>query len=263
MAKDVFRYFLGKGFGTFWDLSRMVMLNVQRPSQTQSSVELPALLRPISYAKSICFILNSQHTFDHDKGQKSAISGRRLHWPEIPPVLLGIPWLALRGPLRSHFWKKRRPQPYWGGENSGNALKASNALNYRVWGIPAVLLRGIPGNALRAFPGSFRNISGISSGKSQPYWGSGPIGCLESSPVGSFPVSPGFQCKSVRKPPQMWRNFARFPGLAKRVKSCHVSQEKAHKHKSFWQGPLRWLCSLPTRRPGVKNLCAIDGTQGT
>ena len=76
---------------------------------------------------------------------------------EIPPVLLGIPWPALRGPLRGHFWKKKRPRPYWGGENSGNALEASNALNYRALGIPAVLQRGLPGNALRAFPGSFRN----------------------------------------------------------------------------------------------------------
>ena len=41
-------------------------------------------------------------------------------------------------------------------------------------GIPAVLSTGIPGNALRAFPGPFRNSSGISSGKSQPYWGCGP-----------------------------------------------------------------------------------------
>ena len=39
---------------------------------------------------------------------------------------------------------------------------------------PAILLTGIPGNALRAFPGSFRNFAGISSGKSQPYWGYGP-----------------------------------------------------------------------------------------
>ena len=92
----------------------------------------------------------------------------------MPPVLLGIPWAALRGPLRNQFRKKRRPQPYWGGDNSGNALEASNALNYRIWGIPAVLSRGIPGNALRAFPGSFRIFSGISSGKSQPYWGCGP-----------------------------------------------------------------------------------------
>ena len=45
-----------------------------------------------------------------------------------------------------------------GGENSGNALEASNALNYRVWAIPAVLSRGIPGSALRAFPGFFRNF---------------------------------------------------------------------------------------------------------
>ena len=41
-------------------------------------------------------------------------------------------------------------------------------LNYKIWGFPAVLSRGIPGNALRAFPGSFQNFSGISSGKSQP-----------------------------------------------------------------------------------------------
>ena len=60
------------------------------------------------------------------------------------------------------------------GENSGNALEPSNALNYRAWGIPAVLSKGMPGKALRAFPGSFRNFSGISSGKSQPYWGYGP-----------------------------------------------------------------------------------------
>ena len=94
---------------------------------------------------------------------------------EIPSVLLGIPWPALRGPLRIHFWKKRRPQPYWGGENSGNALEAPNALNYRAWGIPAVLSSRIPGKALREFPGSLRIFSGISSGKSQPYWGYGPL----------------------------------------------------------------------------------------
>ena len=34
-------------------------------------------------------------------------------------------------------------------------------------GIPAELSRGIPGKALRAFLGSFWNLSGISSGKSQ------------------------------------------------------------------------------------------------
>ena len=54
--------------------------------------------------------------------------------------------------------KEASPAVLGGGENSGNALEASNALNYRVWGIPAVLSTGIPGNALRAFPGSFRNF---------------------------------------------------------------------------------------------------------
>ena len=43
-----------------------------------------------------------------------------------------------------------------GGVNSGDALEASYALNYRDWGIPAALSRGIPGYALSAFPGSFR-----------------------------------------------------------------------------------------------------------
>ena len=71
--------------------------------------------------------------------------------------------------------KKEASPAVLGGENSGSALEASNALNYRVWGIPAVLSREISGNALRAFPGSFRNLSGISSGKSQPYWGYGPV----------------------------------------------------------------------------------------
>ena len=124
------------------------------------------------------------------KGEFAAESWRknlsRLN-SEIPPVLLGIPWPALRGPLRNHFWKKRRPQPYgpyWGGDNSGNALEASSALNYRVWGIPAVLSTGIPGKALRAFPVSFRNFSGISSGNSQPYWGCG-LWTLENS---TFPT---------------------------------------------------------------------------
>ena len=57
-----------------------------------------------------------------------------------------------------------------GGENSGNALEPSNALNCAVWRIPAVLSRGIPGKALRAFP----EFSRISSGKSQPVLGLWP-----------------------------------------------------------------------------------------
>ena len=61
-------------------------------------------------------------------------------------------------PLRNHFWKRDVPSRTGGGENSGNALDPSNALNYRIWGIPAVLSRGIPGKALGAFPPSFRNF---------------------------------------------------------------------------------------------------------
>ena len=68
--------------------------------------------------------------------------------------------------------KKRRPQPYWGGDNSGNALEASNALNYRAWGIPAVLsteFRKSSESVSGVFPEFFRNFFG----KSQPYWGCG------------------------------------------------------------------------------------------
>ena len=61
--------------------------------------------------------------------------------------------------------KESLPQPYWARENSGNALEASNALNDRVWGIPAVLARKIAGNALRAFP---EEIFRIFSGKFLP-----------------------------------------------------------------------------------------------
>ena len=42
---------------------------------------------------------------------------------------------------RNHFCRKRRPQLHWGGENFGNSLEASNALNCRALGFPAVLSR--------------------------------------------------------------------------------------------------------------------------
>ena len=54
--------------------------------------------------------------------------------------------------------KEASPAVLRGGDNSENALEVSNALNYRALGIPAVLSRGIPRKALRAFPGSFRNF---------------------------------------------------------------------------------------------------------
>ena len=50
-----------------------------------------------------------------------------------------------------YCWEFHDPEPLLqkeaspavlGGGNSGNALEASNALNYRAWGIPAVLSRG-------------------------------------------------------------------------------------------------------------------------
>ena len=37
--------------------------------------------------------------------------------------------------------KKEAPEKYRAEDDSANALEASNALNYRAWGIPAVLSR--------------------------------------------------------------------------------------------------------------------------
>ena len=74
-------------------------------------------------------------------------------YSEMPPVVLGFPWPALRSLLRNHFCKKKRPQPVLGGREFWKCSGAFKCLEYRAWGIPAVLSRGIPGKALRAFPG--------------------------------------------------------------------------------------------------------------
>ena len=54
--------------------------------------------------------------------------------------------------------KEAPPAVLGGGEKSGNALEAANALNCRVWGIPAVLPTGIPGKRSESV---FRGLSGI------------------------------------------------------------------------------------------------------
>ena len=98
--------------------------------------------------------------------------------PPNTPSTAGNSMTGSGRPSPEPLLKKEAPPAVLGGHHSGNALEASNALNYRFWGIPAVLSTGIPANALRAFPGSFRNFSGISSGKCQPYWGYGPTNFL-------------------------------------------------------------------------------------
>ena len=40
-------------------------------------------------------------------------------------------------------------------------------------------------------------------------------------------------------------------------------KQKAHKHKSVWPVTVWWGVSLPVGCPGVKDLCAVFGTQGT
>ena len=76
-------------------------------------------------------------------------------------------------PFPEPLLNKEASQPHWGGENSGNTLEPSNALNYRVWGYPS---RALEGNSRK----SFQSVSGVFPEffqnflrKSQPYWGCG------------------------------------------------------------------------------------------
>ena len=116
---------------------------------------------------------------DHQTGKKkpcAALLQCRTSLRRNTPSTAGNSMTSSKRLSPEPFLKKEASPAVLGGREFWiHALKASNALNYRVWGIPAVLSREIPGNALRVFPGSFRNFSGISSGKSQPYWGYGPF----------------------------------------------------------------------------------------
>ena len=162
--------------------------------------------------------------------------------------------------------KEASPAVLGGREFWSHALEASNALNYRAWGIPAVLSRGIPGNAPRAFPWSFRNFSGISSGKSQPYWGYGPCSSSSSSSSLSFPFPSPFLCPfslSFRTPPCLYPYpfFIKFPCLF--FPSSPSDSSSSFLQKSLWGGgglptkgawnwsqksPLGGLPATPSRR---------------
>ena len=98
--------------------------------------------------------------------------GLRLYIQGVAPVLPGIPWQQLWEALSGTNSEKRGvPSRSGGGENSGNALEASNALNYIGFGASQPYSWGKFQETLWE---RFRGLSGISSGKSQPYWGYGP-----------------------------------------------------------------------------------------
>ena len=61
-----------------------------------------------------------------------------------------------------------------GGRNSGDALEASSALNYRDWGIQPHS-RGEFQIRSESVSGVLPDFLGTSSGMSQPYWGCGPF----------------------------------------------------------------------------------------
>ena len=97
------------------------------------------------------------------------------------------------------------------------AEKNGEKIHFRTSACRVAALR-IPGNALRAFPGSFRTSSGISSEKSQPYWGHNPLAnvrlfrflvpgehpnvpLLRFLVLGEHPPNPPFGKPPFREPP--------------------------------------------------------------
>ena len=173
------------------------------------------------------------------------------------PSTAGNSMTGSERPSPEPLLKKKRPQPYWGGENSGNSLEASNALNYWAWGIPAVLSREIPGKALRALPGFLRNFFR----KVPAVLGVWPI-CVFFCCI--MPSGSASACSSL-----LWlgvfscrhqTHACLLPFFQERKFS---GKEKAHKHKQIVPVTARVGGGSPDRVGGVKSLCAVCGTQGT
>ena len=108
-------------------------------------------------------------------------------------------------PSPEPFLKKEASPAVLGGREFWKRSGTSNALNYRFWGIPAVLSRRIPGNALRAFLGSFRNffrkvpaVLGVWPRKEAPFcFRVFPILSAEFKPVTHMSKSVACACQSV------------------------------------------------------------------
>ena len=110
----------------------------------------------------------------------------------MPSVLLGIPWPALRGPLRNHFWKKRRPQPYF-WEEKAHKHKLFALVNVQMAlgqtaGCPRV-------NRAKKFMCSPRNTGNIDFS----LWLTGGLsqGCPDFQKVYVFNVYVPFSCPSI------------------------------------------------------------------
>ena len=94
------------------------------------------------------------------------------------PSTAGNSMTSSERPSPEPILKKEASPAVLGGERILKTLwNSQNALNHRAWGIPAVLSREIPGNALRAFLESFRNffrkVPAVLGG------GYGPYKCLD------------------------------------------------------------------------------------
>ena len=96
------------------------------------------------------------------------------------PSTAGNSMTGSERPSPEPLLKKRGvPSRTGGGDNSGNALEASNALNYGVWGIPAVLLTESPRRT--------GGVAHLSTHALRCHWGQNYcIPCLGGGGVNSF-----------------------------------------------------------------------------
>ena len=128
--------------------------------------------------------------------------------------------------------KKEASPAVLGGREFWKCSGSLKCLELKGLGDPSRTL-GIPGNALRAFPGSFRNFSGISSGKSQLYWsGVAPANPTKRSQFMNFSQGHSEQKFNV--------NRACFP------KEKHQNSQKWAKFMNFSFWPFFWF-GLPGR----------------
>ena len=84
--------------------------------------------------------------------------GQTLHVSEIPPVLLGIPWPVLKGPLWNHSWKKRNVRNCTGGER---VLEMLWSLEWKGLGDPTCILEESSRKNSESVSGVFQNFTGI------------------------------------------------------------------------------------------------------
>ena len=141
----------------------------------------------------------------------------------MPPVLPGNSMTGSERPSPEPLLKKRgRPHPYWG-----------DRILEMLWSLhmPWIIGFGGPqsysrGEFQEKLWERFRGLSGISSGKSQPYWGHGPN-------YGGWGLSKLFAS---------WREVSTFPKNQERKK--HINIKKYPKFPQLGSHPKNSLCGV-------------------